>query len=137
MRFCLSSMNCREVDAYFPFKFLPAFLIAAALLPSLYADGQPRTDAFLKKLLKKEKDSLLQNVLAHPDTYRYQLVYTQIDRDGKNQPTFTNYYYQFDSLRYFNPASTVKLPLALLTLEKLHGLEKYGVDLNTPVMIDS
>ena len=92
---------------------------------------------FLKKLLKKEKDSLLQHVLSHPETYRYQLVYTQIDRDGKNQPTFTNFYYQFDSLRYFNPASTVKLPLALLTLEKLHSLEKYGVDMNTPVKIDS
>ena len=86
---------------------------------ALQAPAQPRTDVFLKKLLKKEKDSLLQHVLSHPETYRYQLVYTQIDRDGKNQPTFTNFYYQFDSLRYFNPASTVKLPLALLTLEKL------------------
>ena len=137
MRFCLSSMNCREFDSCFPFKFLPDFSNRCCTVDVLVADAQPRTDVFLKKLLKKEKDSLLQNVLAHPDTYRYQLVYTQIDRDGKNQPTFTNFYYQFDSLRYFNPASTVKLPLALLTLEKLHGLEKYGVDLNTPVKIDS
>ena len=98
---------------------------------------RPKTDTFLKKLLKKEKDSLLQHVLSHPETYRYQLVYTQIDRDEKNKPTFTNFYYQFDSLRYFNPASTVKLPLALLTLEKLHSLEKYGVNMNTPVKIDS
>ena len=76
-------------------------------------------------------------VLAHPETYHYQFIYTKIDRDAKNQPSFTNYYYQFDSLHYFNPASTVKLPLALLSLEKLHTLEKYGVNMNTPVLIDS
>jgi hypothetical protein len=137
MRFCLSSIHCRECDACPSFKFRATFVVVTTMLSSLCANAQPRTDMFLQKLLKKEKDSLLRNVLDHPDTYRYQLVYTQIDRDGKNRPTFTNFYYQFDSLRYFNPASTVKLPLALLTLEKLHALEKYGVDLNTSVKIDS
>ena len=112
-------------------------LMITGLLLHFQAEAQTRTDTFLKRLLKKEKDSLLQHVLSHPETYRYQLVYTQIDRGRYNQPTFTNFYYEFDSLRYFNPASTVKLPLALLTLEKLHSLEKYGVDMNTPVKIDS
>ena len=118
-------------------KFLPNLIIVVTLLMSLPVVAQPRTDAFLKKLLQKEKDSLLQHVLSRPEIYRYQLVYTQIDRDARNVPSFKNYYYQFDSLRYFNPASTVKLPLALLTLEKLHSLEKYGVDVNTAVKIDS
>jgi hypothetical protein len=112
-------------------------IIVTWLLLSLTSAAQPRTDPFLKKLFKDQKDSLLQHVLAHPETYRYQIVYTQINRDAKNNPSFTNYYYQFDSLRYFNPASTVKLPLALLSLEKLHTLEKYGVNMYTPVLIDS
>jgi len=38
---------------------------------------------------------------------------------------------------YFNPASTVKLPLALLSLEKLNTLGIEGVDKYTPVMFDS
>ena len=118
-------------------RFLTNVLTIISLLMDLQAAAQSRTDVFLKKLFRNEKDTLLQHVLSHPETYRYQLIYTQIDRDEKNKPTFTNFYYQFDSLRYFNPASTVKLPLALLTLEKLHSLEKYGVNMNTPVKIDS
>ena len=106
-------------------------------MASVSAVAQVRTDAFLEKMLRNQKDTLLRHVLSHPETYRYQLIYTQIDRDEKNTPSFTNYYYHFDSLKYFNPASTVKLPLALLTLEKLHTLEKYGVDMTTPVKIDS
>lgn len=87
--------------------------------------------------MQKSKDSLFQHVLRHPQTYRLQVIYTQIDRDPKNHASFTNYYYQADSLQYFNPASTVKLPLALLSLEKLHDLKKHGVDMHTPMQIDS
>lgn len=101
------------------------------------AQAQPRTDPFLEKLMRKEKDSLVRYILSHPEQYRYQFIYTQINRDANNNPTFTNYYFHFDSLQYFYPASTVKLPTALLALEKLHSLEKYGVDMNTPVQYDS
>lgn len=80
---------------------------------------------------------MLQQVLRHPGIYRLQFIYTQINRDAKNNPTFINYYYHVDSLQYFNPASTVKLPLALLSLEKLHALKKYGVDMYSPMQIDS
>jgi len=111
-------------------------LLVTGLLISLTSPAQPRTDPFLNKLLKDQKDSLLQHVLNHPEIYRYQFIYTKINRDAKNNPTLTNYYYQFDSLRYFNPASTVKLPLALLSLEKFHTLEKYGVNMYTSVLID-
>ncbi len=104
---------------------------------SLTTVAQPRTDAFLVNLLRDNRDSLFQHVIAHPEIYRYQFIYTQINRDIRNNPTLTNYYYRFDSLQYFNPASTVKLPLAILSLEKLHTLEKFGVDMNTPVLIDS
>jgi hypothetical protein len=99
--------------------------------------AQPRTDSFLTAVLQKNEDSLFQHVLRHPETYRLQFIYTQINRDAKNNPSFTNYYYQVDSLQYFNPASTVKLPLALLSLEKLHALKKYGVDMHSPMLIDS
>src|SRR5688572_17275940 len=97
-------------------RFFRNILIVVPLWMRLGAAAQPHTDAFLKKLFRNEKDSLLQHVLANPEIYRYQLVYTQIDRDAKNNPSFTNYYYQSDSLNYFNPAAAVKLPLALLTL---------------------
>ena len=107
------------------------------IIASASVQAQLRTDPFLKKLLRANRDSLLQNVLQNPATYRLQLIYTQIDRDENNNPSFTNYHYEVDSLRYFNPASTVKLPLALLSLEKLHTLGIHGVDMHTPMQIDS
>jgi hypothetical protein len=99
--------------------------------------GQARTDAFLVDLLKKNDNPLFQEVLRHPDTYRLQIIYTQINRDKKNKPSFTNYYVNVDSTEYFNPASTVKLPLALLSLEKLNRLGMAGVDKFTAMQVDS
>ena len=52
-------------------------------------------------------------------------------------PTFTNYYFRVDSTEYFNPASTVKLPLALLSLEKLNRLNKPQVNKFTAMQFDS
>lgn len=75
--------------------------------------------------------------MLHPDSFRFQLIYTKIDRDKNNKPYFKNYYYNFDPENYFNPASTVKMPLAFLSLEKINTLKKYGVDKFTPMLTDS
>jgi hypothetical protein len=99
--------------------------------------GQARTDAFLIDLLTKNTNPLFQEVLRQPDTYRLQIIYTQINRDKNNKPTLTNYYVNVDSTVYFNPASTVKLPLALLSLEKLNKLGAPGLTKFTTMQIDS
>ena len=111
--------------------------ILLAIVISLSSGAQPRTDPYVNDLLLDNSDSLLQHVLQHPETYRLQFIYTEINRDSRNQPLLTNYYYNVDSLQYFNPASTVKLPLAVLSLEKMHALKKHGVNMNTPMQIDS
>ena len=59
----------------------------------------------------------------HPEKYRLQILYTQIDRDAKNKPTFTTFSYRADSNEYFYPASTVKLAASVLALEKLNTLK--------------
>jgi len=64
----------------------------------------------------------LAQVLNHPATYQLQLIYTQINRDAQNIPHFTQHTYHLNPHQYFNPASLVKLPIALLSLEKLHTL---------------
>ena len=99
--------------------------------------AQPKTDSLLENLLKRQPDSLMQRILAHPETYHLQVIYTQINRDRHNRPTFRNYYYQFDPAQYFNPASTVKLPLAFLALEKLNTMRINGVNKYTPIQYDS
>ena len=59
----------------------------------------------------------------HPEKYRLQILYTQIDRDAKNKPHLTTYSYRSDSVEYFYPASTVKLAASVLALEKLQALK--------------
>jgi hypothetical protein len=96
-----------------------------------------QTDHFLEELLRTHASPQLQTILAHPDSFRYQLIYTQIDRDRQNRPHFHSYYYRADPLEYFNPASTVKMPLAFLALEKMNGLSGYGIDKYSPMLTDS
>jgi len=79
---------------------------------------QPRTDPYFRRLLFAHQDSLYRQVLTHPDTYRLQILYVQIDRDRHNHPHFHTYAYHADPQLYFYPASVVKLPLACLALEK-------------------
>jgi hypothetical protein len=99
--------------------------------------AQEKTDPWLEKLLRKNASSSLLQVLNQPDTFQYQLIYTQITRDKNNKPQLKNFYLHVDKNRYFNPASMVKLPTALLALEKIHTLEQYGVNRNTTMLTDS
>ena len=112
-------------------------LVWPLLFYSITTIAQSRSDRLLENVFAAEKDSLFQSVINHPEIYRYQIIYTQINRDKNNIPSFTNYYYDYDSLRYFNPASTVKMPLAFLSLEKLNQLKGKGVNMFTPMQYDS
>lgn len=87
-----------------------------------------------------QQDSVAREVLRHPQTYRVQILYTQIDRQADGTPRFRTFGHQVDSTRYFYPASMVKMPLALLALEKIHRLHQNGypeLHRDTPYRIDS
>src|SRR5688572_14057561 len=106
------------------------------LFTFLHSGGQ-RTDDLLKNILRRAPGAALQQVLRDPAAFRCQVIYTQINRDRSNRPVFRNFYFHYDPALYFNPASMVKLPLALLALEKLAELKQYGIDRNTTVLFDS
>ncbi len=77
-------------------------------------------------------DAALQPILLQKDVFDLQIIYTKIDRDANNKPHFTDYTFNENPQAYFYPASTVKLPAALLALEKLNeikipGVEKYAM----------
>lgn len=99
--------------------------------------AQDKTDPWLEKLLRQHASPLLRHILDNPDTFRYQLIYTQINRDNINQPHFKHYFLHPDKDLYFNPASTVKLPVALAALEKLNELQLPGIDKFTTMLTDS
>ncbi|UFH52496.1 serine hydrolase [Spirosoma sp. KNUC1025] len=115
--------------------FLTSFFSFSVVASVSY--GQVQTDGWLQKLAAGNQNSIFQEVIQHPDTYRLQVIYTQIDRDKNNTPSFRNYYFHVDSTEYFNPASTVKLPLALLSLEKLNRMQNPNVTKFTAMQFDS
>lgn len=100
-------------------------------------NAQIKNDPWLQKLLRNNASPLLTNILNNPDTFHYQLIYTQINRDKSNKPSFKHFYLNVDRNQYFNPASTVKMPVAFLALEKLNRLNKPGVNKYTTMLTDS
>ncbi|MFN5929947.1 MAG: hypothetical protein ACK42F_00055, partial [Sphingobacteriales bacterium] len=63
------------------------------LLLSLNLSGQRKFDSLLTQVLSQTKSSVAQSVLSNPDSFRVQIIYTQINRDKTGKPDFTNYYY--------------------------------------------
>ncbi len=76
-------------------------------------------------------------IMEDPAKHRLQIIYTQIDRNEDNQPVFTSFSYRLNPAEYFYPASTVKLPVALLALEKLNALAVEGLDRDTAMLTGS
>ncbi|MCH2224737.1 MAG: serine hydrolase [Crocinitomicaceae bacterium] len=62
------------------------------------------------------KDSLIDAVLSQPERYHFQFIYTQVHGNEEHPQLLTA---DFSTNSYFYPASIVKLPVALVVLEKL------------------
>ena len=95
---------------------------------------------FLRDLLHRYPQHF-EDILHNPEN-RVQIIYTQIDR-GKNNPDsyreakFTDHYFNVKDDEYFYPASTVKLPIAVLALQKLNELNIAGLDMNTTMITEA
>lgn len=59
----------------------------------------------------------IQKVILQLPKHELQIVYTQIDTLENDSVVFTTYDFQANDEQYFYPASTVKLPMAVLALE--------------------
>lgn len=75
--------------------------------------------------------------LQNKDKYRIQIIYTQIDRKSNNKPVFTDHYFNVNPANYFYPASTVKMPVAMLALEEIKKLRAIGVTRNSSMITEA
>ena len=69
-------------------------------------------------------DPFFSYYLNNKDTLRIQVFYTEINRNKRNIPSFKEYAFNVQNDLYFYPASTVKMPIALLALEKLNEMKR-------------
>lgn len=111
-------------------RMLTLILLLFLPLASIHAQLNP-LDSILNNTLA------LKQFIAHKDSLRIQIVYTQINRNKNNKPSFTEYRFNVDNNNYFYPASCVKMPIAFLALEKLHDLKIKGLDRNSTMITDS
>lgn len=87
--------------------------------------------------LLQANPAMFKKIMDNRQNYRVQIIYTQISRNKQNVPTFTDYTFNLDSNQYFYPASMVKMPAALLALQKLGKLQQQGIERTTAMITDS
>ncbi len=113
------------------------FLVLGLFIPlSTCLSQRKENDRLLINLMKREP-SQFRYFIDNKDRLEIQVIYTQIKRDANNRPQFRSFHFNVDSNRYFYPASTVKLPMVLLSLEKLNQLRIRGLDKYTTMFSDS
>ena len=95
-----------------------------------------KTDSLLVHLLENNP-IYFDSILKHRRQWNVQFIYTQIDRGANGIPALKNYYFNVDSQQYFYPASTIKLPVCLLALQKLNELKATGITANTTMITEA
>jgi hypothetical protein len=101
---------------------LLAILMVFTSCSKSLVEGFFMSDPTLKKIAKDKKE------------YEVQVRYTQIDRDANGQPKFKSFDYNVNPNFYFYPASTIKMPVAIIALQRLNELKKEtgkNIDRNT------
>ena len=91
----------------------------------------------IKKSMKN--DNFLTEILKNKEEYEIQIAYTEISRNKDGEPIFKDFEFQVDENKYFYPASTIKLPIVVLTLDKINELRSSGIDitLKSKILISS
>jgi hypothetical protein len=82
----------------------------------------------------KQHPQLFDSLLKYNHTWQIKIIYTEVDRKGNNHPVFKNHYFNIGAAQYFYPASTVKMPVSLLALQKLNELKIPGLDKNATMI---
>lgn len=115
---------------------MKSFFTSLFLTICLSSMAQKTDTVFLEKLMKA-KPEMFDNILNHPAKNQIQILYTQINRDSKNKPSFKSFSYSLDAHHYFYPASTVKLAAVIFALEKVNRLKSTGLTLRSTMITDS
>ena len=79
----------------------------------------------------------LSDVLINKEKHEIQILLSQIKRDKTGNISFIEDSFQLNENKYFYPASTAKLPISILALQKIKSLRDQGIPINanTPFLI--
>jgi hypothetical protein len=134
--FCISIMaSVQLMQSCAPTKKLPDMKNQRVEITTTLPADTSLTDDYLEAILKRNP-YLFGKLLSQKEALNIQIIYTQIDRGANNNPNLKTYRYNVNPAHYFYPASTVKLPICLLALQKLQSLKSSGIDLHTTMITE-
>ena len=97
----------------------------------------PIANSSLLTDILKQYPQYFDSLLRRNDVWQIKIIYTQVDRKANDNPVFTNHYFNIDPKQYFYPASTVKMPAALLALQRLNELKIPGLNKYTTMITEA
>lgn len=93
-------------------------------------------DTFFEKLFAQHP-GMMDKVLASRKEWNVQIIYTQVDRLNDGTINLTDHFFNRSPGSYFYPASTVKLPVALLALQRLNEINIPGLTMNSSMVTEA
>ena len=96
---------------------------------SLFLLSCNSTNNPIESIIKK-REPQLKSIYKNKENHNLQILYTKVDRDSSGVPTFIEYDYKLDNNLYFYPASTMKLPIVALALQKINELRNTGLNIS-------
>ena len=108
--------------SFFPLICLLALNLSTGCSTGRRVSGQPQSGQL--QAWMEAASPVFDTVLAHRADWRVQICYSRIHRNRKGKIWFEDFRFGADTFQYFYPASTVKLPVALLALQRLRELNQ-------------
>jgi hypothetical protein len=99
---------------------------------------QEKVDKTVFDTLFEDCSGLIKSVIDEKDKYEVQILFSPITRRADSIIIEDNFF-NFRPGEYFYPASTVKMPVVFMAMQKLEELRLAGIEIdrNTPLIIDS
>ena len=77
-----------------------------------------------------KEDKFLRKIIKDKDNYEIQILYTEVSKNKLGKTEFSNFQFQLNDEKYFYPASTIKLPIAVMALSKINELRAEGLNIS-------
>ena len=97
--------------------------ISLFVLQGCYFSSDP-----IKSAIKE--DEFVRKIIKYKDNYEIQILYTEVSKNNLGQTEFKDFQFQLNDEKYFYPASTIKLPIAIMTLSKINELRAEGSNIS-------
>ena len=97
--------------------------ISLFVLQGCYFSSDP-----IKSAIKE--DEFVRKIIKDKDNYEIQILYTEVSKNNLGQTEFKDFQFQLNDEQYFYPASTIKLPIVIMTLSKINELRAEGSNIS-------